>query len=359
MRPAGSSNLSAASPPFSDSRSDDPQSGGDYARPGASPRMIPAAMRCATRSGSGRIPRTVVRARASWTATREAPTYVAYRVPCFREIGSTPCRRIVRRRSSQSSKRLRRAVSIASRSGFRRVTVTMGTPTAEWSASTSITLNPPTAVPSRKTIARPVRYLEVPTISVMRAVASCPSTSARLVRTPSMYAGAWTTTPTMGTVSSENRKGASSIPRNRDFGFIPSHQLQVARDLVDDRVRSRPDSQTRGRSRRKLREPRVLHEGSRQSEGARLRPEGSEFFEPARPDDDLLLALRVPRGEPPPVTGLRLEGRHDGRVGDLHGEFPAGQVEILSHRDDELVLHASRAPRRAPPRASSAPPRRT
>src|SRR3989449_10795636 len=35
-----------------------------------------------------------------------------------------------------------------------------------------------------------------------------------------MYDGAWTTTPTTGTVSSEKRNGASSIPRKRDFAFI-------------------------------------------------------------------------------------------------------------------------------------------
>jgi len=35
-----------------------------------------------------------------------------------------------------------------------------------------------------------------------------------------MYAGAWTTTPTTGTDSSEKWKGASSIPRNRDLAFI-------------------------------------------------------------------------------------------------------------------------------------------
>src|SRR5206468_569258 len=78
--------------------------------------------------------------------------------------------------------------------------------------------------------ARPAWYRERRTIAAIRSVASCPSTSAKVVRTPSMYDGACTTTPTIGTLSSEKRNGASSIPRKRDFAFM-SHQREMAGDL--------------------------------------------------------------------------------------------------------------------------------
>ena len=60
-------------------------------------------------------------------------------------------------RSSQSSKRLRSAERIESRSGSRLVTVTTGTPSSSWIASKSRTLNPPTAIPLRNTIRSPSR----------------------------------------------------------------------------------------------------------------------------------------------------------------------------------------------------------
>src|SRR5436309_14188622 len=156
-----------------------------------------------------------------------------------------------------------------SRLGFFRVTVTTGRSTASWSASMSTTLKPPTAVPWSRSAARPARYRERRTIAAIRSVASCPSTSASVVRTPSMYDGAWTTTPTTGTLSSENRNGASSIPRKRDFAFM-LHQREVSGDLVHDRVRTRPDSDTGDRPGRKLRQARGLHEGGRQVHRASL-----------------------------------------------------------------------------------------
>src|SRR6266508_139517 len=99
----------------------------------------------------------------------------------------------------------------------------------------------------------------------MRSVSSWPSTSARVVITPSMYAGACTTTPTRGTRWSEKRNGASSIPRNRDFDFI-SHQLEGTRDLIDDRVRAGSDAEARHGAGRQLRQTGVLDERGREAE---------------------------------------------------------------------------------------------
>src|SRR5437899_1072544 len=64
-----------------------------------------------------------------------------------------------------------------------------------------------------------------------------------------MCAGAWTTTPTIGTDSSEKWNGASSIPRNRDFGFITSASggpflfelLQLRLDRLQLHARAVPD----------------------------------------------------------------------------------------------------------------------
>src|SRR6059036_1910975 len=200
-------------------------------------------------------------------------------------------------RSRQSSKRRRRAVSIAARFGFLRVTVTTGRSTASCTASTSMTLKPPTAVPSIKSAASPARYRERRTIAAIRSVASCPSTSVSVVRTPSMYDGACTTTPTTGTVSSEKRNGASSIPRKRDFAFM-SHQRETARDLVHDRVRARTDPDAGDRPGWKLRQARVLHEGRRQVHRSSLRLETPQVRKGAALHDDLLLALRDPLREP-------------------------------------------------------------
>src|SRR2546422_318767 len=118
-----------------------------------------------------------------------------------------------------------------------------------------------------------------------------------------MYDGGWTTTPTTGTVSSENRNGASSIPRKRDFAFM-SHQREVSGDLIHNRVRTRPDSDAGDRPGRKLRQARVLHEGRRQVHRSSLRLERPEFREGTPLHDDLLLALRDPLREPFPVAGL-------------------------------------------------------
>src|SRR2546427_7971837 len=115
-----------------------------------------------------------------------------------------------------------------------------------------------------------------------------------------MYDGACRTTPTTGTVSSENRNGASSIPRKRDFAFM-SHQREMAGDLVHDRVRTRPDSHARDRARRKLRQARVLHERRWQVHRASLRLDPTRFWEGATLHDDLLLALPDPLLEPLPV----------------------------------------------------------
>src|SRR5438128_10240642 len=228
---------------------------------------------------------------------------------------------MIANRSFQSSKRRRNAVSMESRLGFFRVTVTTGRSTASWSASMSTTLKPPTAVPSIRIAASPARYRERRTIAAIRSVPSCPSTSASVVRTPSVYDGACTTTPTTGTVSSENRNGASSIPRKRDFAFM-SHQRETAGDLVHDRVRTRPDADTRDRPGRKLRQARVLDERRRQVHRRSLRLERPELGEGATLHDDLLLAPRDPFREPLPVVGLRLEGRHHGRAGLLHRHEP-------------------------------------
>src|SRR6059036_4251777 len=165
-----------------------------------------------------------------------------------------------------------------SRLGFFRVTVMTGRSTALWTASISMTLKPPTAVQSIRIAASPARYRERCTIAAIRSVASCPSTSASVVRTPSMYDGACTTTPTTGTVSSEKRNGASSIPRKRDFAFM-SHQRETARDLVHDGVRARTDPDAGDRPGRKLRQARVLHEGRRQVHRSSLRLERSEIRE--------------------------------------------------------------------------------
>src|SRR2546428_9254270 len=138
-----------------------------------------------------------------------------------------------------------------------------------------------------------------------------------------MYDGACTTTPTTGTLSSENRNGASSIPRKRDFAFI-SHQREMAGDLVHDRVRTRPDADACDGPGRKLRQARVLHEPRRQEHRASLRLERPQFRKGATLHDDLLLALRDPFREPLPVAGLRLNARHHGRMGDLDPTVPRG-----------------------------------
>src|SRR5207245_10609544 len=169
----------------------------------------------------------------------------------------------------------------------------------------SMTLKPPTAVPSIRIAASPARYRERRTIAAIRSVPSCPSTSASVVRTPSMYDGACTTTPTTGTVSSENRKGASSIPRKRDFAFM-SHQREMTGDLVHDRIRSWADSDTRDRPGRKLRQTSVLHERRRQVHRPSFRLKRPEFREGSAFDDHLLLAFRDPFGEPFPMAGFRL-----------------------------------------------------
>src|SRR3989442_4239905 len=155
-----------------------------------------------------------------------------------------------------------------------------------------------------------------------------------------MYDGAWTTTPTMGTVSSEKRNGASSIPRKRDFAFI-SHQREMPGDLVHDRIRSRADSDARHRPWRKLRQSSVLYEGRRQVHRTCFRLKRSEFGEGPTLDDDLLLALRDPFGEPFPMAGFRLECRHDRGVRHLDGQLPAREVEVRAHRDHEFVIHVS------------------
>src|SRR5713101_1403848 len=134
-------------------------------------------------------------------------------------------------------------------------------------------------------------------MAAIRSVASCPSTSASVVRTPSMYDGACTTTPTTGTVSSEKRNGASSIPRKRDFAFM-SHQREMAGDFVHDGVRTGPDSNACDRSGRKLCQARVLHECRRQMHRTSLRLERTEFREGTTLHDDFLLALRDPFREP-------------------------------------------------------------
>src|SRR5438093_1763894 len=149
------------------------------------------------------------------------------------------------------------------RLGLFRVTVMTGRSTALWTASISMTLKPPTAAPSIRIAASPARYRERRTIAAIRSVASCPSTSASVVRTPSMYDGACTTTPTTGTVSSEKRNGASSIPRKRDFAFI-SHQRETARDLVHDGVGTRSDPHAGDGPWRELRQTGVFHQGRRQ-----------------------------------------------------------------------------------------------
>src|SRR5205807_7845630 len=60
-----------------------------YARSRDLPRMMPAAIRWAIRSGSGRTPRTVARRRASCTAVRSEPTYETQRVPWPTRMAST------------------------------------------------------------------------------------------------------------------------------------------------------------------------------------------------------------------------------------------------------------------------------
>src|SRR5207249_6588898 len=159
-----------------------------------------------------------------------------------------------------------------SRLGFFRVTVMTGRSTALWTASISMTLKPPTAVPSIRIAASPARYRERRTIAAIRSVASCPSTSPSVVRTPSMYDGACTTTPTTGTVSSEKRYGASSIPRKRDFAFM-SHQRETARDLLHDRGGAGANHDGGGRPERKGRHARVGPEGRRRAGRAGLRGE--------------------------------------------------------------------------------------
>src|SRR2546425_2180566 len=225
-----------------------------------------------------------------------------------------------------------------SRLGFFRVTVMTGRSTALWTESLSMTLKPPTAVPSIRIAASPARYRERRSIAVIRSVASCPSTSASVVRTPSMYDGACTTTPTTGTLSSENRNGASSIPRKRDFAFI-SHQREMAGDLVHDRVRTRPDADACDSPGRKLRQARVLHERRRQVHRASLRLERPQFRKGATLHDDLLLALRDPFREPLPVAGLRLDDRHHSGACNFDRDHPYGQDVVQANRDYELGGH--------------------
>src|SRR3989442_3847982 len=125
-----------------------------------------------------------------------------------------------------------------------------------------------------------------------------------------MYDGAWTTTPTMGTVSSEKRNGASSIPRKRDLAFM-SHQREMTGDLVHDRIRSRADSDARDRPARKLRPSGVLHQGRRHVHRASFRLERSEFREGPTFHVDLLLTFRDPFVDPLPLPGFGLEcGQH-------------------------------------------------
>src|SRR3990170_675733 len=172
----------------------------------------------------------------------------------------------------------------------------------------------------------------------IRSVPSRPSTRAVVVSTPSMYAGACTTMPTIETSASVNRKGASSIPRNRDFAFILD-QLEVPGHLVDEFVRPRADAEARDGPGRQLRETRVLDEGRGQADPASPHLEGVEVLESRHPHDDLLLTLSDPRAEPAAVLRLRLERRDHRGVGDLNGELPAGQGEVRAHSDDELVVH--------------------
>src|SRR2546428_7622710 len=284
------------------------------------------------------MPRTVVRESASLTSACFAPTWVTQSVPCPVRIDSRSCRQIIANRSFQSSKRRRNAVSMESRLGFFRVTVMTGRSTALWTASISMTLKPPTAVPSIRIAASPARYRERRTIAAIRSVASCPSTSVSVVRTPSMYDGACTTTPTTGTVSSENRKGASSIPRKRDFAFM-SHQREMAGDLVHDRVRTRTDPDAGDRPGRKLSQARVLHEGRRQMHRSSLRLERPQVREGAALHHAFLLTFPDPLREPLPAAGRRLEGRHHSGVGHLDRKLPSGQVEVRANRDHELVVH--------------------
>src|SRR2546428_13112970 len=111
-----------------------------------------------------------------------------------------------------------------------------------------------------------------------------------------MYDGAWMTTPTMGTVSSEKRNGASSITRKRDLAFI-LHQGEMTGDLVHDRIRSWADSDTRDRPGRKLRQTSVLHERRRQVHRPSFRLKRPEVRECSAFDYHIFLALRVHFGD--------------------------------------------------------------
>src|SRR2546425_10455434 len=112
-----------------------------------------------------------------------------------------------------------------------------------------------------------------------------------------MYDGAWMTTPTMGTVSSEKRNGASSIPRKRDLAFILD-QGELTGDLVHDRIRSWSDSDTRDRPGRKLRQARVLHERRRQVQRPSFRLTRPAIREASAVGDRLLMACRGPLAGP-------------------------------------------------------------
>src|SRR2546427_11471776 len=102
-----------------------------------------------------------------------------------------------------------------------------------------------------------------------------------------MYDGAWMTTPTMGTVSSEKRNGASSIPRKRDLAFI-LHQGEMTGDLVHDRIRSWVDADTRDRPGRKVRQNTVVHQRLRQVHRPILNLQPPQFREGSALDNDLI-----------------------------------------------------------------------
>src|SRR5437660_1630380 len=135
-------------------------------------------------------------------------------------------------------------------------------------------------------------------------------------------------------------EGGIVDPEEPGRGLHPSHQLEAARHLIDEGVRSRADAHTGHGPRRELREARVLDEGRRQADRARAVAKGLEVADRPTLHDDLLLSFRPPVGEPLAMVRPRLERRHDRGVSDLHREFAARQLEVRAHRDHELVVHA-------------------